>query len=502
MAHVYQVEHAELGTIHALKVHCETETDESGTSDYYSEIAHREARFLTTLKHNSLPRVTDLFREGSCIFLVMDYIEGENLKQIVERAGNTRLDVAEVLDWGIQICDVLDYLHNQKPPVIFRDLKPSNIIRRPDNTLCLVDFGIARTSRQGVRVDTVVLGSPGYAPPEQYGQDQTTPLSDIYAFGATMHHLLTGRDPSTAPFQWPDIHDFNPLVPLALERLVMRCLAVDPNNRPESAQAIGSTLRRLREQMTPRAPSLATPQKPSEPEAAPALEASATPPIQVMPTIILPRELLEKESELDTTPNRSLQLSTPPPIEVPRSIPATFTPRRATPMTHTKPEEPAAKTPLNLGLAVRICASLALIGSLSTFPVTLWQEPKATAPAPPPPLPTGALPEERAEYTHRTEVYEAAKRRDERARESFHRFTPLRYALAVLTAVAFLIGGVLNLEAARWRLGLVMAGVLGMIILTGLFLLPAQMPIFLVLVALEALMLVPTLFLFISPEMQ
>jgi serine/threonine protein kinase len=240
MARVYRVEHVELGTIHALKE--QTGGDDSG-SEASIEAALREARFLSKLSHPGIPRVTDFFREGGNVYFVMDYIDGQNLKSIIDRNESRALDIPTVLRWGIQICDVLIYLHSQNPPIIFRDIKPSNLIRRPDGTVNLVDFGIARRVRQGAATDTVLFGSPGYAPPEQYGQGQTTPRSDIYALGATLHHLMTGRDPSSEPFKWPSLYSLNPAVPLVLDRLVMKCLEMKPANRIESAEALRTGLR-------------------------------------------------------------------------------------------------------------------------------------------------------------------------------------------------------------------------------------------------------------------
>src|SRR5437868_12207788 len=153
----------------------------------------REAKFLLKLNHPCIPRVRDFFAEGGRQYLVMDFIEGRTLAEVFAKEGtipgvNGARGVSEARAriWARQVCDVLTYLHNQNPPVIFRDIKPSNLIRRPDDQICLVDFGIARHVRKGAPSDTTVLGSPGYAPPEQYGQSQTDQRSDIYALGATL----------------------------------------------------------------------------------------------------------------------------------------------------------------------------------------------------------------------------------------------------------------------------------------------------------------------------
>src|SRR5207302_5229962 len=137
-------------------------------------------------------------------YLVMSFIEGEPLEQYVERMGSS-LPVDEALQIGLHLCSVLEYLHNRQPPIIFRDLKPSNVMRTPEGQLYLIDFGIARIFKQGQSRDTVALGSPGYAAPEQYGRAQSTPRNDIYSLGATLHHLLSGRDPSESPLVFPPL---------------------------------------------------------------------------------------------------------------------------------------------------------------------------------------------------------------------------------------------------------------------------------------------------------
>src|SRR6266699_3917283 len=135
----------------------------------------------------------------------MDFIEGETLENHLNKASQGYLSVQDALDIGSQLCSVLDYLHTRNPPIIFRDLKPSNVMRTPEGQLYLIDFGIARIFKQGQSRDTVALGSPGYAAPEQYGRAQSTPRNDIYSLGATLHHLLSGRDPSESPLVFPPL---------------------------------------------------------------------------------------------------------------------------------------------------------------------------------------------------------------------------------------------------------------------------------------------------------
>lgn len=210
----------------------------------------QEARLLGTLSHPNLPRIYDAFGAGGRSFLVMDYIDGKNLLQLLHEAGQP-LPIDQVLHYADQLCDVLAYLHGHNPPIIFRDLKPTNVMATQEGRVYLIDFGIARFFKEGQPQDTVVLGSPGYAPPEQHGTGQTTPRSDLYALGATLHCCLTNRDPynSTERFTFAPVRQFNPQVPEALDALVMRLLALDEKQRPASALEVKQALARIRQQM-------------------------------------------------------------------------------------------------------------------------------------------------------------------------------------------------------------------------------------------------------------
>ncbi len=171
----------------------------------------REVSLLAQLDHPNLPRLYEHFETPGYWYLVMDFIAGETLEEYQSKAPNRRLPLSEVLGIGLQLCIVLDYLHSQQPPIIFRDLKPANIMRTPSGQIYLIDFGIARYFKPGQPKDTIALGSPGYAAPEQYGKAQTTPRADIYSLGAVLHQLLTTNDPSEAPFR------FMPLRPKGLQ---------------------------------------------------------------------------------------------------------------------------------------------------------------------------------------------------------------------------------------------------------------------------------------------
>src|SRR6266446_9322980 len=167
-----------------------------------------EALLLTDLIHPNLPRIHDHFTENGRSYVVMDFIAGDTLEDYVDKFVR-RFSIESALEIGLQLCTVLDYLHTRQPPLIFRDLKPANIMRTADNHVYLIDFGIARHFKPGKAKDTVPLGSRGYAAPEQYGKAQTTPQSDIYGLGATLHQLLTGDDPSLALFHFEPLRARN-----------------------------------------------------------------------------------------------------------------------------------------------------------------------------------------------------------------------------------------------------------------------------------------------------
>jgi serine/threonine protein kinase len=230
----------------------------------------QEYQLLNKLRHPNLPFIYDIFNEGDRFYMVMDYIEGKTLFEMLKQNGGQPLPVAQVVDYALQLCDVLSYLHAQQPPVIFRDLKPTNVMIRPDGRLFLIDFGIARLFKEGQQQDTVLLGSPGYAPPEQHGGAQTSPRSDIYALGATMHCLLTGRDPFNNPdrFVFPPVRQFNPLVPAELDTLILRMLSADERSRPVSAlevkQALLNFRQRAADQTTNLPPTLAPASAPTQ----------------------------------------------------------------------------------------------------------------------------------------------------------------------------------------------------------------------------------------------
>jgi serine/threonine protein kinase len=248
MGTVYLAQHERLDTPVAVK---EVRGESTNPEEYQHALdqASKEARFLVKLNHANLPKVTDMFTENGRFYLVMEYIQGVTLEAKLWENGSQPLDPKSVVNWALQIADVLAYLHSQDPPIIFRDLKPANIMLQPDSNVRLIDFGIARRFTPGASKDTQLLGSVGYSPPEQFGKHQTDTRSDVYAFGATLHHLLTGRDPSAQPFKFPPAHSINPAVPETLSRLLERCLAMDAEQRPRSVQEVAYQLMMIRDEL-------------------------------------------------------------------------------------------------------------------------------------------------------------------------------------------------------------------------------------------------------------
>ena len=213
---------------------------------------NREAQILSTLSHALLPRIFDRFNDPDHWYLVMNFIDGQTLddyllgyaiKALPVRAG---LPLTETLAIGLQICDVLHYLHSQQPPVIFRDLKPGNIMRTARGHLYLIDFGIARRFKPGQAKDTIPFGSPGFAAPEQYGRAQTTPQADIYSLGALLYCLLSDDDPSEHPFQFPPLRLHKVEGLRELEALIHRMVALEPAQRPTDIQEVQSALQNIK----------------------------------------------------------------------------------------------------------------------------------------------------------------------------------------------------------------------------------------------------------------
>ncbi len=202
----------------------------------------REANILATLSHPSIPRIYDYFSEDNRSYLVLEFINGKDLEQIINDTQGF-LPEEQVLAWAIQLCDVLSFLHAHKPdPIIFRDMKPSNVMVNQSNHIILVDFGIAKPFQTGQK--GTMIGTEGYSPPEQYRGEATT-LADIYALGATMHHALTRRDPRIEPpfsFSERPVRKINPAVSLELETVINTALQYNSKDRFQTIEDLRDAL--------------------------------------------------------------------------------------------------------------------------------------------------------------------------------------------------------------------------------------------------------------------
>jgi serine/threonine protein kinase len=197
---------------------------------------NREVTLLSRLSHNNLPHIYDHFTDPEHWYLVMDFIHGETLEEHLNQVGH--LSVKETLNIGIQLANVLGYLHSQEPPIIFRDVKPGNIMRLPNGHLYLIDFGIARHFNPTKKRDTGALGSPGYAAPEQYGRAQSTGQTDIFGLGATLTTLLLGEEDANK-------HTPTPKIPGKVQRLLNQMLEPDARKRPKNMQAVSQRLQNM-----------------------------------------------------------------------------------------------------------------------------------------------------------------------------------------------------------------------------------------------------------------
>lgn len=189
-----------------------------------------ETDLLKKLNHPNLPSIIDVIDGDGTFLIVMDYIEGRHLESVVKEYGAQNQE--DVIDWAKQLCDVLSYLHSRKPPIIYRDMKPSNIMLKPDGKVMLIDFGTAREFKESSVADTTCLGTQGYAAPEQYGgHGQTDARTDIYCLGATLYHLLTGHNPSEPPYEMYPIRYWNPDLSSGLEEIIWKCTQKNPEDR-------------------------------------------------------------------------------------------------------------------------------------------------------------------------------------------------------------------------------------------------------------------------------
>jgi serine/threonine protein kinase len=240
----------------------EVEHDRSAPSKLLKEARQQflnEATVLARLDHPNLPKVSDFFSNGPRDYLVMDYIPGKDLRQrmLDARKSDTFLAEADVLGWANQLADALTYLHNQEPPLVHRDVKPSNLKTTANNLLKLVDFGLVKALVPDEMTVTVIQGrgTALYTPLEQYGGDglHTDVRSDLYAFGCTLYHLLTNTPPTDArerflrPDSLPLPRKLNPSLSARTERAILWAMELHPDDRPASAEDLRQYLIGTRE---------------------------------------------------------------------------------------------------------------------------------------------------------------------------------------------------------------------------------------------------------------
>lgn len=240
MAWVYQVEElpAGSGSLWALK-ELRPQTQDKAEQATARKLFEQEAQLLRSLDHSNIPKIADFFEENGRAYLVMEFIFGESLEKRLKNT-NAPLLESDVLKWAIQLCDALSYLHTRQPPIIFRDMKPSNVMVTNSGLVKLIDFGIARTYKAGKKRDTVAMGSENYAAPEQWGKGQTDARSDVYALGATMYHLLANMAPTPAflPSEPLPLDNYNGALSGQTVALIETAMAREREDRFQSVAAM------------------------------------------------------------------------------------------------------------------------------------------------------------------------------------------------------------------------------------------------------------------------
>lgn len=245
MSTVYQARDVEEGRLLAIK-----DIVRNGKEEHAAIEATlvTEGRLLKSLSNRHLPKIYDIIEQEDRFQLVMDYIEGESLDKVIARQGAQPMDT--VLNWGMQICEVLDYLHNQPTPIIYRDMKPANLILQPGGLLMMIDFGTARTQKVGVMMeaDTTCLGTAGFAAPEQFGGiGQSTPRTDIFCLGATLYNMITGHSPCDYPKGILPLEQWNPaLKDTPISYIIYKCTRNDPAARYQTARELYEALKKAR----------------------------------------------------------------------------------------------------------------------------------------------------------------------------------------------------------------------------------------------------------------
>lgn len=229
MGKVYLAENINLKTLWAIK---EISKKKNTSFDLLAE-----PNMLKNLNHPALPRIFDIFENEDFLYIIEDYVEGVSLDKALKTV--EKYPEHTVIDWAKQICDVLIYLHNLKPnPIIYRDMKPSNLIVNSEGKVKLIDFGIAREYKAQAAEDTTVIGTRGYAAPEQYGTKQTDARTDIYSLGVTLYHLITGKSPNDPPYELVPVRQLDKKLSAGIEHIIKKCTQLNPDKRYQSAEKL------------------------------------------------------------------------------------------------------------------------------------------------------------------------------------------------------------------------------------------------------------------------
>lgn len=220
----------------------EMKNDGSKSTETLLKGLEREANILKNVDHPVLPRIVDIINSRGTIYVVMDFIEGTNLGDILKSEGAQSQE--DVIDWGRQLASALDYLHSMDPPIIYRDMKPANVMLKPEGGVKLIDFGTAKEYTIENNADTTALGTRGYAAPEQFGDAQgrgiynTDARTDIYNLGATLYHMVTGMNPCEPPYEIKPIRQWNSSLSTGLEQIILKCTQPNPNDRYQSCSEL------------------------------------------------------------------------------------------------------------------------------------------------------------------------------------------------------------------------------------------------------------------------